>query len=296
MSSDKLTSTYIPHLAGQFRQATPVLFTGAGFSVGAKSIAGIAIPSYDELRHQIWKISFPGEEYEEGSSLQDLFEDARLRHNARLKGVLKKLFTVETQDLPDFYRTIYSMPWSRCYTLNVDNLEVAASSAFELPTKMKPLSGTNRRTVERTQESYHFLEVFHLNGCLDDLTDHVTFSVLQYAERQATPDPSYLQLITDLMMRPFVFIGSSLDEPPLWQHLELRRNKGGRGQRELRPRSYLVTPSLPRARQALLGVFNTVWLQMTAEEFAGQVLSKLQTLLIRLTHTPTRDRFCVYNG
>ena len=91
MSSDKLTSTYIPHLAGQFRQATPVLFTGAGFSVGAKSIAGIAIPSYDELRHQIWKISFPGEEYEEGSSLQDLFEDARLRHNARLKGVLKKL-------------------------------------------------------------------------------------------------------------------------------------------------------------------------------------------------------------
>ena len=169
------------------------------------------------------------------------------------------------------------MPWSRCYTLNVDNLEVAASSAFELPRKMKPLSGTNRRTVERTQEGYHFLEVIHLNGCLDDLTDHVTFSVLQYAERQATPDPSYLQLITDLMMRPFVFIGSSLDEPPLWQHLELRRNKGGRGQRELRPRSYLVTPSLPRARQALLGVFNTVWLQMTAEEFAGQVLSKLQT-------------------
>ena len=78
------------------------------------------------------------------------------------------------------------------------------------------------------------------------------------------------------MMRPIIFIGSSLDEPSLWQSLEQRQRKGGRGLRELRPRSYLVTPTLSRTRRSLLSAHNIVWLPMTAEEFTSEVLTKLQ--------------------
>ena len=39
-----------------------------------------------------------------------------------------------------------------------------------------------------------------------------------------------------------------------------------------RPRSWLVTPRVSRARAVLLRSFNVDWLPMTAEDFAVQVL------------------------
>ena len=273
---DKIEKIYIPHLAGQFRQASPVLFTGAGFSLNANNIEGGTVPDYDDLCREIWEISFPKEEYEEGSSLPDLFEDARLRHPAKLKSRLTTLLSVDARNLPEFYGKIFSMPWSRCYTLNVDNLGHAVSRKFELPRGLLPLSGTASATQSIGYSDRQSLQLVHLNGTLADLPNDVTFSVLQYSERLSTTDHWYLQLIADLLSRPIVFIRTNLDEPSLWQHLELRKHKGGRGERELRPRSYLVTPTLPRPRRALVGEFNTVWLPMTGEKFAEAILAKIQ--------------------
>jgi hypothetical protein len=88
------------------------------------------------------------------------------------------------------------------------------------------------------------LEIMHLNGSLDEAPDGVTFSLAQYAQRLAGQDSIYRRLAAELVSSPFVFIGSPLDEPTLWQSIESRRWKGGRGQQELRPRSYLVSPSV----------------------------------------------------
>jgi hypothetical protein len=120
------------------------------------------------------------------------------------------------------------------------------------------------------------LQVVHLNGTMADIPAAVTFSASQYARRLAQPDHLYQQLVADLLSRPVVFVGTNLDESPLWQSIELRRTKGPRGARELRPRSYLVTPQLDRARQARLAGFNIMWLKMTAQEFAEQVLAQLR--------------------
>ena len=261
MSEDKLDKVYIPHLADQFRRAAPVLFTGAGFSRDAKNIEGVAVPLADELCREIWAISFPGEKFEEGSSLRDLFEAARHRHAGKLKDRLTELLTIDPQDLPDFYQTIYSMPWLRCYTLNIDNLEDAVSRAFALPRRPRAVSAMNSPEPGERRADHNIIDVIHLNGTLADLPNDVTFSTLQYAERPSRPDPWYVCLVADLLSRPVIFIGTSLDEPPLWQYLELRRQKGGRRDRELRPRSYLVTPTLLRSRRALLAEFNIVWCQ-----------------------------------
>ena len=85
-----------------------------------------------------------------------------------------------------------------------------------------------------------------------------------------------MNFASDLLCRPVVIIGTRLDEPPLWQHVEYRRRHGGRGLRELRPRSYLVTPRLDRARKALLADLNIHWIPMTGEEFTSQVLDQVQ--------------------
>lgn len=45
----------------------------------------------------------------------------------------------------------------------------------------------------------------------------------------------------------------------------------------MRPRSYLVVPSLDAARRSLLAEYNVSWLQMDAHAFGAEVLAKLQS-------------------
>jgi hypothetical protein len=83
--------------------------------------------------------------------------------------------------------------------------------------------------------------------------------------------PSWWQI----SLVPFVFVGTRLDEPPLWQHLQLRANRGGRKIQELRPHSFLVTPLLDKARESVLAQYNISWIRSGVEEFAKQTLQPL---------------------
>jgi SpoVK/Ycf46/Vps4 family AAA+-type ATPase len=168
-------------------------------------------------------------------------------------------------DIPDSYVRWFSQPWMRIYTLNIDNLDYVVSSSGELPVSISVVSAISDGLATASQ---NVLSV-HLNGTLEDFP-HITFSQPQYGERLARPDSWYQQLVRDLMSSPVVFVGTELNEPPLWQHLELR---GARGTgRERRPRSYLVCPTLPAARQAMLRNYNVEWIPVGQSEFVEQVL------------------------
>ena len=58
---DELLGTLIPHLAGQFERGLPVLFSGAGLSLGANDISGKPVASGSEIRDALWKALFPRE-------------------------------------------------------------------------------------------------------------------------------------------------------------------------------------------------------------------------------------------
>ena len=294
-SVEDLQRIYIPHLRTQFERAQPILFTGAGFSVAAKNLSGETLPTYAALQEKLWELCFPGEAFEDSSNLQYLFEHALLRHGNALASLLTNLLSVDTGALPKWYEQILSFPWCRCYTLNIDNLALAADIAFDLPRRVRQVSATNPNTPTTGSDSSEVCEVVHLNGTLDDLPAHVTFSVTQFAERLSKPDPWYTRFVVDLLSHPVVIIGTRLDEPPLWQHLAYRGAKGNRQVGELRPRSYLVTPHLDRARRALLAELNICWVQMTGEQFTTEVLSHLHDaqnrgLQFLKTHSPGRDR------
>ena len=270
---EQLEKTFIPHLKTQFSRGLPVLFTGAGFSLSAKNQHGQAFPSYKDLQKKLWELCFPAEEFDD-SSLQDLYEQACRRHPRQTKELLKKLLTVDPETLPDWYSNIFALPWHRCYTLNIDDLGSAINTRFNLPRQLIPISAT--RLVSQNITASGGLELIHLNGTLEDLPDKVTFSLTQFAERLARQEPWYAHFVTDLLSRPVVIIGSRLDEPPLWQHIEYRKNRGGRDLHELRPRSYLVTPNLKHARKTMLAALNIHWIPMTSEEFVSRVLGQFQ--------------------
>jgi hypothetical protein len=276
MAAHAINENWVLHLQSQFERARPILFTGAGFSAGARNTCGESVPSAGALRTMLWELNFPGMPIEDGSSLQNLYEFALRRNRTKLSELLVRHLTVDPETVPDWYRKMLSMPWQRCYTLNIDNLEAAANSRFNLPRRAVSISATDRRGpalgVSNLASEFEFV---HLNGMVQDIPDNVTFSTTQYAERLARPEPWYLRFASDLLTSPVVFIGTSLDEAPLWQHLTLRLSHGGQELRELRHRSYLVVPKIDRARAALLAEFNVEHISMEGEEFLTSVLEPM---------------------
>lgn len=244
-----------------------ILFTGAGFSHDATSVHGAPIPSSRELRALLWPIAFPGEPEDEESSLGDVFDCAVDQSADRVRELLETRMRVDHSQLPSHYETWFSMPWARAYTLNVDDLADAICRRFQLSRNIRCISAS-----EPVATSSNDLVCVHLNHQLQQFPD-VTFSAPQYASRIPGRDPWYATLATEIVSHTIVFVGTTLDEPPLWQHLELRgRQTPGR---ELRPRSFLVAPRLSIARQRMLKSLNVQHIPMTAREFAETVLDEL---------------------
>jgi hypothetical protein len=237
--------TPMDQLAETVATGEAVLFTGAGFAVDARDTEGNPLPTTPTMARELWTICFGGDEPDD-STLTDLYDVAMQCNPEALKAYLERRLVVGPTPLPDYYRAWFRAPWRRLYTLNVDDLEVAAARQFRLPP----------------------IDVLHLNGKVGGSIEDLTFSTLQYAARLGTRERAYEQLAQDLVTAPFVFVGTTLDEAVMWKHLERERRCRDRdlGQR---PRSFLITPSLTRARQALLASMRIEWIASTAAEAAA---------------------------
>jgi tetratricopeptide (TPR) repeat protein len=269
----------LDYLRTQFERGRAILFTGAGFTATSKNLDGESVPVGSSLAEKIWPLCFPSISFDTNASLQDVYQAALAKDPKRLKELLTRKLSIDAKSIPDYITRYFLFPWHRIYTLNIDNLADIVSQRSALTRPLTEISTTNL-TYRPRNTLYEPLPVYHLNGTIADLPENVTFGSSHYAKRLAFPaDKLYLELIADIVSRPVVFVGTRLDEPPLWQHVEIRRAKGSRDMREMRPRSYLVTPTLDRAREARLAEFNITWIPMTAEEFSAQILEKLTEVI-----------------
>ncbi|MEX0733537.1 MAG: SIR2 family protein [Steroidobacteraceae bacterium] len=266
-----LEATYVPHLRNQFAQGRAILFTGAGFSRDAINVKGTRLPSSDELTRELWKICYRDEEFDASTQLQDIYEAALQIARRDTERLMAESLTVDGSRNPGHYAELLSFPWNRIYTLNVDDLIEKTLSEIGGSRSAKSISATTDRISELDERR---LCTIHLNGSLRDLPDKVTFGRGQYAIRRSG-DPFYETLRHDLLFQPVVFIGTNLEEGPMWQHLAIRDATGGPAAQGLRPRSYLVAPVLNRSKEALLSKYKIVWLQMTTADFATSILSRL---------------------
>ncbi|HSN28514.1 MAG TPA: SIR2 family protein [Kofleriaceae bacterium] len=252
-------------LADAVGTGNAILFTGAGFSAEAHCCAGTPLPDSAQMARDLWAILFPGEEPDE-STLADLYDIALVRAPDALREYVATHLRIGDAALPDTFRAWFSAPWHRIYTLNVDDLEHAVARQFGLPRRLRTVSAL--ATPPPPLEDA--LDVIHLNGIAGDVAKQVTFSTMQYAARLARRDKAYERLVGDLGSHPIVFVGTKLDETVLWQHVELE-GSGPEG----RPHSFIVTPSLSRARQILLEQHHIHWVQATAAEIAERLLQRI---------------------
>lgn len=262
----------IEHLGEQLARGEVGLFTGAGFSHGVLDTSGRTVPQVDDLRREIAELMWPDEPFDEHSGLGDTFGAALREGRNRLAEHLRSRLTVDPESLTSHHELWLSMPWRRAYTVNIDDLEAAAARRWQLPRTVRPHSALTGGLPLGGGSELLFV---HLNGTLDDIPD-VTFSEPQYGWRQARSNPLYEQLAAELLAYPIVFVGSTLRESLFWQYVTLRDDRGARGVSEMRPRSYLVTPSLPADRRRLLGTYNVQWVPLTTAEFADEVLAAVK--------------------
>lgn len=271
MPWNKLNPNHEAHLRDSLGHGRVVLFTGAGFSLGARATAGPRLPSSSALATELWGVLF-SEDFD-GSSLGDIYSVGVRKKQGAIRTILETRLRVDPHTLPECYKTWFSAPWARIYTVNVDTLDEAAAVAYDLPRPLTPLSALSSEYVLSRG-----LDSIHLNGTLADFPN-LTFSEEQYGERTVHWDSWYQTLMTDLLNKPVLFVGSTLNEPPLWHYIALVGQKGTRGRakrsrvKEHRPRSYLVTKHLTLARQAKLEQFNVIWIQASQEEFVHEFLA-----------------------
>src|ERR1043165_8500078 len=193
------------------RSGEAALFTGAGFSAEAADREARSLPDSRAMVAELSAMLFGADP--DDSTLADLYDVALIRAPERLRDYLRTRLQIGDAPLPSTFATWFSAPWSRIYTLNVDDLEVAVSRQFALPKRLVSVSALAK---DPPKVGANALEVVHLNGIAGDDPHEVTFSTLQYASRLCLPDRTYERLVEDLRSRPFVFVGTTLDEVVLW--------------------------------------------------------------------------------
>ena len=271
----QVNDRHFRRLSSQMSRGEPVLFLGAGFSLDAFDQAGQSVPTSSKLAEELWAIAFPKDDFDPNTSLGDVFHCALVRSRKNLHNYIQRRFTINADTLPESYKIWFSMPWHICYTLNIDDLETAATRTFSLPRDIQSISATTGNLSDYRARA-NSLQLIHLNGMIGDGVDHLTFSERSYGERLATPDSWLIRCTADILGRPVVYVGTELHEPTLWRYIESRNQRGGRHARELRPGSYFVTPVLSKARELLLKELNVNWIPMTGEEFASSWLGNLR--------------------
>jgi hypothetical protein len=259
----------------QLRLGNLVLLTGAGFSLAARDSRSRTLPLGGAVATELWAEAFPGEPYD-NSSLQDVFEALHRSNPKRLAKYLKERFSIDSGSLPAWYQTWFAMPWLKIYTLNVDDLESVAATRFDLPRQTRAVSALEGQPPLEPGDLGTQLDTIHLNGIASDGPSGVTFSGEQFATRLGRQEPYYAFLAAEMLTRSFVFVGSPLDEPLLWQHLALRNLRTPQSANELRPKCFLLSPTLGRARTEKLRAWNIVHVPATAEEFAKLVLEPMK--------------------
>ncbi|WP_162246160.1 P-loop NTPase [Sanguibacter sp. Leaf3] len=253
------------HLNRVIASGDAILFVGAGFSREARDTSGRELPAGVALGKEIWKIAFPVEPYDRQASLQDIFSAAKRTNIQELKRLLEQRLRTAPRTLPEFYKRYFHVAWSGVYTINIDNVLELSSSAAGRP--YTPVSGLSNRTPIAQVHT-----ITHLNGMLSDFPN-VTFTADDFGARTARTDGHYAALASRLPQSPVIYIGTELDESPLWHHIAARGRKAEG--RELRPRSYLVSPSLGLAKKAALKEHNVYHIPMTARDFSEKYLPQL---------------------
>lgn len=234
------------------RPGGSVLFTGAGFSIGAKNLEGEQIPLSKQFASTLGaRIGLPPDTPLTLAS--ELYCETRKDDRAFLE-LLRRNFTAS--DVKNYHKVIANFPWKRIYTTNYDNVAEFANPK---------LSHFDRKTIPFSFEG-SATHLAHLNGSVRAITrdtalDDFQLTLTHYMERDVFQSAWASTLRSDFRLASsIVFVGYSMYDSDI---SKIIFNNDA-----LKEKTFLIQRlDLPEIEERYLSKFGTV-IKIDLEDFA----------------------------
>lgn len=200
---------------------SPILFTGAGFSLGGRRCDNEIIYSGKELKEEIivnlLKYEKGSSEYEElkGASLTDVSEMCKSFSPNRLEDYLTEVFS-NCFPAP-FHEIICKYKWKKIYTTNIDDL-----IENTIPPAKIIVQNLNRPKISNFTNKIEYIK---LHGCVKNPSMGYVFSGKDYVDSMLNSrDYRFNSFGQDIQYEHFIFIGTDYNEVNLDYYLKLYEN------------------------------------------------------------------------
>ncbi len=250
---------YIKRLIGRNEV---VLFLGSGFSRGAENKIKEKFPTGYDLGKKIWEFMGYAGDYDKTPlpEMYQAFVSAGIKKQQKIEFLNSNLLS---GNIPDLYNSVCQPFWYKIYTLNIDDIveKVYRKNSKGFQEAIYPKD----EFIERDQ-SLDKTNVIYLHGKLPCDPQDIVFSTKQYAKAQLSHQPLYGQFVYDYATKPTIFVGTDLNEQIFERYIEAREGRDGYA--ELRPKSFLITPSIsPVKADILKNQYNVHHIEGTTETF-----------------------------
>lgn len=252
-------------IAPLLQKAEVSLLLGAGFSVDNSSGLGL-LPTGDGLRDMI--LQKCGKKAGPRTTLKDAYLLGS-REILDFNAFLAECFTVNSV-LP-WQERIFSYPWGRIYTTNIDNV---LNVAFEQCAKKSKLGGdfvfANYLDPNILSSAIGSIPVVSIHGTCLKLGDGFIFSSLEYAKAAIKILDWHRDLAAKILTGGLVVVGNQLDESDIDSHLAIRegtyKSSGTTG-------NFIVMPRPDEIKAANYAAAGYRVLDCTAEEFFTELFA-----------------------
>lgn len=246
----------LPEIKTAYQNGRLMLLLGAGASGGSRDSDNLEMPMGDDLARELaaqMKWVYGGEH------LGTVYSAINANDSSRLQSFLRKRLTNTRPSKA--LQTIASFPWSRIFTLNID--DCTEKALLKVGTQDLHIFSRNS-PLEEIDPIFKSVQLVKLNGSADRPEDGFIFSPQEYGEGSNRLPIWYRELGQNHTNYTFVFIGSKLNEP-LFQHAiaEMRsivKREPLRG--------YVITPSASEIDRHHLNSFNLTHISGKIEDFA----------------------------
>lgn len=254
-------------------ESTPILFLGAGFSIGSKNECG-KLPKGDGLRDDVFEKfiddSFSTNDKKEinSYSLQELCQfiyDSLEKKRELQEYIVARFKNVKPEP---FHLLLNDYPWKRIYTVNVDDL---VENIYE--TNKVELTVQNRSDEKRVNSE---TELFKLHGCVREPGEGLVFSRSEYTNLISKRNFKLDSLTTDLVNQNIIFIGASMDESDIDFYISKYEDAGY----QLRKGKLIFVDPYPKIKlKTRIKAMGGILLEWTTEQFL--------TFVSKLKYNPT---------
>ncbi len=259
----------------------PILFLGAGFSLGSSNEYG-EVPLGEGLKNKIVEKFIQGNVSEEDKKEVEKYElpdvcqyvDDSLKQYTELRNFLvERLKNVKPAG---FHYMLSQYPWKKIYTVNIDDL---VEHVYWMNEKSILIQNQPR---QKEIKKNHELEYIKLHGCVAGPIKELVFSKKEYSDLISERINFKLNdLGYDIQRENFLFIGASMDEPDI----DFYVNKYEKAGYFRRGKMIFVDPNPTIKFRNRVKSFSGILLEWTTEQF--------MEFLKTVNYNPDNQKKCI---